>query len=147
MTSDPNGHNLFRNGLINEAGRKRRDSDALPSDIDRYVPLLGAASKEEHSSAPRHPSSSYWQQVGIQLGRQLIGLGTGVLKRLLLWRPKDIFGAPLLLIILWCVALWWGEEAVFRRKVEDCSWDRWETWVCLFNSAWQTLLPRLLLTL
>lgn len=44
------------------------------------------------------------------------------------WRPKDILGIPLALTIIWLVALWWGEEAVFRRSVEACAWDRWESW-------------------
>ncbi|KAL8823356.1 MAG: hypothetical protein Q9191_005928 [Dirinaria sp. TL-2023a] len=34
-----------------------------------------------------------------------------------------------LFILLWVLALWWGERAVFHRKVKACSWDRWEHWV------------------
>ncbi len=50
------------------------------------------------------------------------------------WKPRDLLGIPLALIIIWGIVLWWGEEAVFRGKVEDCTWDRWETWVCLSTS-------------
>lgn len=38
-------------------------------------------------------------------------------------------GLPLLLIATWILTLWWGERVVFRRSIEQCAWDRWETWV------------------
>ena len=36
---------------------------------------------------------------------------------------------PFLFIVLWVISLWWGERVVFRRSVETCAWDRWESWV------------------
>ena len=35
---------------------------------------------------------------------------------------------PLGLIIIWMVALWYGEEAVFTNSVEACAWGQWEGW-------------------
>lgn len=44
------------------------------------------------------------------------------------WRPRDIFGIPLALILIWMVALWWGEEEVLKRSVDACTWNHWESW-------------------
>lgn len=32
-------------------------------------------------------------------------------------------------ILLWAVTLSWGEGIVFKHRVRDCAWDRWESWV------------------
>lgn len=37
--------------------------------------------------------------------------------------------APLLFIGLWIYTLWWGERLIFRRQVQDCTWEHWESWV------------------
>lgn len=46
---------------------------------------------------------------------------------------KDVWSgswtASALLILLWALALWWGERAVFHHQVKACSWNRWEDWV------------------
>ena len=128
MTSSPYGHTTFRNGLINQAGNKKRTSDELPPDIGNYVPLAESGSRAyDFISGP--PGPSYWQQIGTQLGKHLLQSGIQLLRRLLSWRPRDLLSIPLALIILWYIALWWGEEAVFRRKVAGCAWKGWENWV------------------
>lgn len=41
----------------------------------------------------------------------------------------DRFGrAPLFLLLLWLLAVWWGEQSVFAGHVQDCAWPNWETW-------------------
>lgn len=32
-------------------------------------------------------------------------------------------------ILLWALTLSWGEGTVFKQRVRDCAWDRWENWV------------------
>jgi len=41
-----------------------------------------------------------------------------------------LFSFPHLLVVLWVLALLWGERWVFHSKVENCNWDNWEKWVC-----------------
>ena len=118
MTTHQYAPNLFRNGLINQAGRKRRTSNELAPGIGDYVPLWSEQSTHAHkaSSRPLHPSR----------GNQQWARAVEILRA---WNPRDLLGVPLVLIIIWMVVLWWGEEAIFRRKVEDCVWDRSESWV------------------
>ncbi len=128
MTSHRYAPPTFRNGLVHQAGRKRRNSNDLPPGFADYVPVLPNRSGPDYGSSSRLVGPPYWQE----LGGQLIGLGRLVIGQLIemirSWRPKDILGIPLALTIIWLVALWWGEEAVFRRSVEACAWDRWESW-------------------
>lgn len=42
---------------------------------------------------------------------------------------KRIFTIPNGLILLWVLALWWGERMVFRDSIEQCAWEGWERWV------------------
>ena len=134
MTSSPYGHTTLRNGLISQAGRKERTSDELPPDIGNYVPLAESGSKAyDFTSGPSGPP--YWQQIGIQLSKHLLQYGIHLLRRLMLWRPKDLLNISLALIIFWYVALWWGEEMVFRSKIEACAWKEWEAWVSSFNAV------------
>ncbi|KAL6716028.1 hypothetical protein ACLMJK_006990 [Lecanora helva] len=125
MTSNLNQHSLLRNGLIQHAGKKRRTSDELPPDISNYVPLL--PSRPNTGYTPRS-DSLYWRDVGARLATRLLQLTIYLLRLLMSWRPRDLLYLPLTLIIVWCVTLWWGEEATFSRKVADCTWDRWENW-------------------
>lgn len=120
MTSHQNEH-PFRNALINQAGKKRRTSDELPSFLGNYVPVLQNGPVQGHPSSSRLPPHVDWNQ----LWRRSLG----ILGRLRSWRPRDFLGIPLALIIVWWVVLWWGEEVVFRRSVEACAWRNWESWV------------------
>lgn len=45
------------------------------------------------------------------------------------WKLRSLLDVRLALVVLWILLLWWGEEAVFRRGVKGCAWDRWESWV------------------
>lgn len=111
----------FRNGLIYQAGRKRRNSNDLPPGFGDYVPVLQNRLGPNYGSSSSPAGPPYWQEIGGQLIRQLVGM-------LRTWRPRDILGIPLALVIIWMIALWWGEEGVFRRSVDACAWDRWESW-------------------
>ena len=135
MTSHPNGQPPFRSSLINQAGKKRRTSDDLPPFLDDYVPFAHSRSSQLHASESRQISPPLWQELGSQLGGQLLQFGTYLLQTFMSWRPRDLLGLPLVLIFIWIVVLWWGEEAIFRRKVKDCTWDQWETWVRLSAAA------------
>lgn len=42
-----------------------------------------------------------------------------------------LWSLPTALILLWAVVLIWGERLVFERRVDQCQWHRWETWVSL----------------
>ena len=120
MTSHQNGH-PFRNGLINQAGNKRRTSDELPSFLGSYIPVLPSVPAQWHPSSSRLPTHVDWKQTW----RRSMGL----IGRLRSWRAKDLLVMPLALIIIWWVVLWWGEEVIFRRSVESCVWSNWESWV------------------
>ena len=120
MTSHQNGH-PFRNGLINQAGNKRRTSDELPSFLGSYIPVLQSGPAQWHPSSSRLPIHVDWKQIW----RHLIGF----IGRLRSWRAKDLLVMPLILIVIWWMVLWWGEEVIFRRSVESCVWSNWESWV------------------
>ncbi|KAF6229869.1 hypothetical protein HO133_004206 [Letharia lupina] len=119
MTSHQNGHPL-RNGLINQAGKKRRTSDELPSFLGNYIPVLPNGPVQGHPSSSRLPTRVNWNEIW----RRSLGI-VGMLRS---WRPRDLLGIPLALIIIWWVVLWWGEEVVFRHSVENCVWSNWESW-------------------
>lgn len=135
MTTRPNGLQPFRNGLIHQAGRKRRTSDELPPFIGDYVPFLDPASAQDSVSNSNRTGAQIWEQ----FGRPLLLSGIQLLRGLMSWRPRELLGIPLVFIFLWGFVLWWGEEAVFRRKVQDCAWNRWESWVCPFQCCQSTL--------
>ena len=118
MTTHQYAPNLFRNGLINQAGRKRRTSNELAPGIGDYVPLWNEQSAQAHRASSRPLGPSHQRR---EWSRAVKMLGA--------WNPRELLGIPLVLIIIWMLVLWWGEEAIFRRKVEDCAWDRWESWV------------------
>lgn len=40
-----------------------------------------------------------------------------------------LWSLPTALVLLWAVVLIWGERLVFERRVNQCQWQRWETWV------------------
>lgn len=42
---------------------------------------------------------------------------------------RRILSFPAFLALLWALALLWGERVVFRRSIEQCLWQEWETWV------------------
>lgn len=42
---------------------------------------------------------------------------------------RTLLDARIGLILLWALVLWWGEVMVFRRRVGDCAWESWESWV------------------
>lgn len=126
MISRPNGQPPIADGLLRQAATKRRTSDELPPFIGDYIPVLSSTAYQDYASGVKKSRSSHWDQ----LGQQLRQWGTHFLKQVMTWKLRDLFGIPLVLIVLWAVVLWWGEETVFRRKVEDCAWDHWENWVC-----------------
>lgn len=45
------------------------------------------------------------------------------------WGLTNIAKAPVALIVLWVIILWWGERSVFRDSIAACDWDKWERWV------------------
>lgn len=142
MTSRPNGQPSIADRLLRPGGTKRRTSDDLPPFLGNYIPVLSSTAYQDHISGVKRSRSSDWQQ----LGGQLRQWGINSVNKVVSWRPRDILGIPLILVILWAIALWWGEEAVFRNTVDGCTWNRWENWVyhtCLVElKASVTLNPR-----
>lgn len=43
---------------------------------------------------------------------------------------KSLLNIPTALILIWILALWWGEVGTFRSSVNRCDWHNWERWVC-----------------
>ncbi|KAK5056121.1 hypothetical protein LTR84_012674 [Exophiala bonariae] len=39
-----------------------------------------------------------------------------------------ICSLPTALILLWAIVLIWGERLVFQHRIDECQWQRWETW-------------------
>lgn len=118
MTTHQYAPKLFRNGLINQAGRKRRTSDELAPGIGDYVPLWNEQSAQAHRASSRPLGPSHRRR---EWSRAVKMLGA--------WNPRGLLGIPLVLVIIWMLVLWWGEEAIFGRKVAGCAWDQWESWV------------------
>jgi hypothetical protein len=44
---------------------------------------------------------------------------------------RRLLSFPHLLVLIWVIALLYGERWVFNSKVASCDWDHWEKWVCL----------------
>lgn len=40
-----------------------------------------------------------------------------------------LWSLPTALVLLWAFVLIWGERVVFERRVNQCQWRQWETWV------------------
>lgn len=119
MTSHQNGH-PFRNALIDQAGKKRRTSDELPSFLGSYIPVLQDGPAQGYPSSSRLETRVDWSEVRRRTW--------GILRTIRSWQPKNLLYVPLALIVIWWMVLWWGEEVVFRRSVEDCTWSNWESW-------------------
>ena len=120
MTTHQNGH-PFRNALVDQAGKKRRTSDELPSFLGSYIPVLQDGPAQGYPSSSRLKTQVDWSEVRRR--------SWGIIRTIRSWQPKNLLYVPLALIVIWWVVLWWGEEVVFRRSVEDCSWSNWESWV------------------
>ena len=125
MTSYHDGRPIFRNGLIEKAVSKRRISDELPAFASQYIPSLPPATDRSSYSRPQSTWEPYWHHAKNEAYWFLRSLGS----RLQRSRPRDLLDIRVFFIILWALLLWWGEENTFRRKIQDCDWDRWETWV------------------
>ncbi|KAJ5547452.1 hypothetical protein N7494_005037 [Penicillium frequentans] len=41
---------------------------------------------------------------------------------------KRVFTIANAVILLWVLTLWWGERTVFRKSIEACAWENWESW-------------------
>lgn len=46
-----------------------------------------------------------------------------------LWTLRSLFNIPFGLVLVWLLVLRWGEQTIFKRMIQDCAWDRWESWV------------------
>ena len=138
------GQHSYGNGLINQAGRRRQTSTGLPPFLDDYVPVLPKGSGHSSTPSQRRTQLSGWRNRSMPLGRLLLQSSTRLLQRLGSWKCRDILGIHFILIIAWGIVLWWGEEVVFRRKVNSCTWDRWENWVRLPSIEKYTILLRLI---
>ncbi|PBP19872.1 cdc1-like protein [Diplocarpon rosae] len=48
--------------------------------------------------------------------------------RLSRWDPRPLLSLPHLFVLVWVLALLWGERWVFRSHVDSCDWGLWERW-------------------
>ncbi|KAI9047629.1 hypothetical protein LZ554_008342 [Drepanopeziza brunnea f. sp. 'monogermtubi'] len=44
------------------------------------------------------------------------------------WHPRNLLRLPHLFVLVWVLALLWGERWVFQSSVESCNWKSWERW-------------------
>ncbi|KAH8813204.1 hypothetical protein F5884DRAFT_832745 [Xylogone sp. PMI_703] len=44
------------------------------------------------------------------------------------WHPRHLLSLPHALVVIWVIALLWGERWVFQSAVEECEWSNWERW-------------------
>lgn len=57
---------------------------------------------------------------------------------------RSVFTVTTLLAVLWMYVLWWGERTVFRQSVNECLWEKWESWVRYSTSLHGEPLERIL---
>lgn len=46
------------------------------------------------------------------------------------WTWRSLLTLVKVLIVVWFVALYWGERMVFKDSIDACRWENWENWVC-----------------
>ena len=44
---------------------------------------------------------------------------------------RSIWNLLTALILVWMLALWWGEVGIFRNSIAGCDWHYWEKWVSI----------------
>ncbi|KAF2789539.1 hypothetical protein K505DRAFT_378146 [Melanomma pulvis-pyrius CBS 109.77] len=44
------------------------------------------------------------------------------------WTWKSLLTLVKVLIVVWFVALYWGERMVFKDSIDACRWENWENW-------------------
>ena len=49
------------------------------------------------------------------------------------WGWKSLVTLVKVLVVVWCVVLFWGERVLFRNSINSCQWENWENWVCFSN--------------
>lgn len=42
--------------------------------------------------------------------------------------PRSLLRITSGLIIIWLIAVWWGERGVFNSAIRQCAWESWERW-------------------
>ena len=48
---------------------------------------------------------------------------------------RRLVNFPHMLVLVWVVAMLWGERWAFHSKVESCRWEKWEKWGGLWSSC------------
>lgn len=51
------------------------------------------------------------------------------------WSLRQLLSVVKVLVIVWLVAVWYGERSAIRNAVGACRWENWEKWVR--NSSWK----------
>ena len=99
---------LFRGNIIEGPDAFKNVLETVRFQIGRYTPFLPVRSRRGNAW-----SGSSSRQSSLQSP----------------WTLKSLVNIQLGLIILWIITLKWGEETTFDRKVRDCAWGQWESWV------------------
>ena len=45
------------------------------------------------------------------------------------WSFRRLLSAVRVLVVVWWVAVYFGERSAIRNAVDACSWENWEKWV------------------
>ncbi len=98
----------FGSELEQPRGLAQRFLERLPPKVGHYVPYLQTRFSRGYAHGASNSRSHSSREP---------------------WKLRSLLDVRLGLILSWILLLWWGEEAVFRGSVDDCAWDRWESWV------------------
>lgn len=44
---------------------------------------------------------------------------------------RRVFSTQAALVLIWILAILWGEKWVFQRSLVECEWYKWETWASI----------------
>lgn len=45
------------------------------------------------------------------------------------WSVRRLLSAVRVLVVVWWVAVYFGERSAIRNAVDACRWEKWEKWV------------------
>ncbi|KAL8850473.1 MAG: hypothetical protein Q9221_004615 [Calogaya cf. arnoldii] len=55
------------------------------------------------------------------------------------WQLRSIRNLSTASILIWMLALWWGEVGIFRNSITGCDWNSWEKWVSINSGISQRI--------
>jgi hypothetical protein len=46
---------------------------------------------------------------------------------------RRVFSIQTALVVIWIIAILWGERWVFQRSLAECEWNSWEKWASILG--------------